>query len=181
VKTPLSDEARRLRLSRKLGEMTGHHNGQLRRALDELRRQLPDATIVRVDAARAIELLLESRAPDGSGRAFDYGFDLDARRGELHDAKRVRYRVQDRCYEGGYLGSDDPTKVCEKANRTMFWDEVHPTTFTHCWIAYFVEQELAEAGLAAAPPPAVEYRTYCAERAAPPEAQAPATQPATVH
>jgi thermolabile hemolysin len=163
---PLGEEARRMRLANKLNELTAFHNRQLARALQQLARELPDATVVPVDAAKAIDLLLQSRAPDGSGRAFDYGFDLRGRAGELRDAERRRYRIQDRCYEGSYLGTDDPTKVCPEERNVMFWDAVHPTAFTHCWIAFFIQQELARKGLAAQPS-AAEQRTYCAGRAEP--------------
>ena len=173
VSGKLSEDSRRLRLSRKLGELIGRHNRELARAVGQLRRDLPGVTIALVDAATDIGLLLESRAPDDRTKAFDYGFDLRARQGELRDDRRVRFRFQDRCYAGGYLGSDDPKKVCSEANRVMFWDEVHPTTFTHCWIAFYFQRDLARAGLASAPPPAAEYRAYCLQNAAPAESEAP--------
>jgi hypothetical protein len=46
----------------------------------------------------------------------------------------------------------------------MFWDIVHPTSYTHCWLAFFVQKELAREGLAPAPAPAAEYRSYCVAR-----------------
>jgi phospholipase/lecithinase/hemolysin len=49
----------------------------------------------------------------------------------------------------------------------MFWDVVHPTSYTHCWVAYFVQQELARAGLATAPEPVSERRAYCIARTQP--------------
>jgi hypothetical protein len=49
----------------------------------------------------------------------------------------------------------------------MFWDVVHPTSYTHCWLAYFVQRELAEAGLAAAPLSPTQQRGYCTARTQP--------------
>jgi phospholipase/lecithinase/hemolysin len=48
----------------------------------------------------------------------------------------------------------------------MFWDVVHPTSYTHCWVAYFIQQELARAGLLPQPPDPDAQRAYCAARAA---------------
>ena len=61
---------------------------------------------------------------------------------------RTRARFQKNCYAGGYLGSLDGSSVCPEAASAMFWDVVHPTSYTHCWVAYFVQRELARAGLA---------------------------------
>jgi hypothetical protein len=44
---------------------------------------------------------------------------------------------------------------------------VHPTSYTHCWVAFFVQRELAQAGLAAAPASVAEHRAYCTARTQP--------------
>ena len=70
--------------------------------------------------------------------------------------------LQDRCYNGGYLGTNDPGKVCANASRVVFWDSVHPTTFTHCWIAWFVQSQMAQAGFLGPAPTAEANRWACA-------------------
>jgi phospholipase/lecithinase/hemolysin len=165
ARQPRSEDARRLELGAKLDELTAHHNRQLERALRRLARELPGATLVRVDASRIVDRMLRGVAPDGSGRPFDYGFSLREREGELRDGRR-RASVQDRCYSGGYLGTSDPGKLCAQSRSAFFWDVVHPTSYTHCWVAFFVERELARAGWLAAAPSVVEQRAYCRERAA---------------
>jgi phospholipase/lecithinase/hemolysin len=159
-----SDAGRRMLLARKLGELTRYHNERLAGALEGLAAELPEATLVAVDADRAIDFMLAGRAPDGSGRPFDYGFALRDREQVLRDGGHAE-RLQDRCYAGGYLGTRDPARVCPASRRAMFWDVVHPTSYTHCWIAFFVQWELARAGLVAAPDPEA-HRAYCAERSA---------------
>lgn len=162
---PPSDEARRITLARKLGELTAYHNGELRLALERLAAELPDATVVAIDADQVIDRILGGRAPDGSGRPFDYGFALRARERVLRHG-RDGERVQDRCYGGGYLGTGDRTKLCPESGKAMFWDTVHPGSYTHCWIAYFIQQELARAGVLPSAPDPEAQRAYCAERAA---------------
>lgn len=161
-----AEEARRLRLSTKLGELTSYHNRQLARAVAALDRDLPEAKLVPVDAAKIVDQILAGRAPDGSGQSFDYGFALGDLESEVRYG-RTRARFQKRCYAGGYLGSLDSSSVCRQSQSAMFWDVVHPTSYTHCWVAYFVQQELARAGLAAAPPALTEQRAYCTARTQP--------------
>lgn len=164
--TASDDGERRVRLSRKLGELTAHHNRELSRALAKLRRDLPDVRIVPVDSARLVDRILRGVAPDGSGKPFDYGF---AQR-ELEATIRhgsTRLRLPKRCYHGGYLGSLSDGSVCAEWPNAMFWDIVHPTSFTHCWIAYFVQGEMAKRGLLASPPSLIEQRGYCIARTQP--------------
>jgi phospholipase/lecithinase/hemolysin len=158
----LSEDARRIRLARRLSQLTARHNARLARALARLGAELHGETIVLVDTEEAVDVMLAGRAPDGSGRRFDYGFALSAREQALRHGRRV-LAVQDRCYTGGYLGTSDPGRTCAEAGHAFFWDSVHPTTRTHCWIAWFVARALAREGLLAGVPGPEAYRAYCDE------------------
>jgi phospholipase/lecithinase/hemolysin len=161
-----SDGARRLELSRKLGELTTFHNRELRRAIVELRKQLPDARIGHVDSEEAVERIFEGRSPDAGGGRFDYGFALREQQGEVRDARRRVY-FQNRCFNASYLGTSDASKVCAEARGAMFWDVIHPTTYTHCWISFFVQRELAREGWLAKAHSLASQRAYCASRSDP--------------
>jgi phospholipase/lecithinase/hemolysin len=163
---PQPDPVRRLRLATRLSELTAHHNGRLARARTALERDLAEAKLVYVDAARLVDEILAGRAPDGSGAPFDYGFALRDLEKEVRDGRR-QGRFQKRCYSGGYLGSLSSSSVCEEAASAMFWDVVHPTSYTHCWLAYFVQRKLADAGLAAVPLSPTQQRGYCTARTQP--------------
>jgi thermolabile hemolysin len=132
----------------------------------QLERDLPAAELLSVDAAGLVDQILEGRAPDGSRQSFDYGFALRDLESEVQDG-RTRARFQKRCYSGGYLGSLAASSVCPESTYAMFWDVVHPTSYTHCWVAYFVQRELARGGLAAAPPSVSAHRAYCTARTQP--------------
>jgi phospholipase/lecithinase/hemolysin len=160
-----SDGARLAQLSRRLSALTAYHNAQLRRRIDELHRELPGAVIVLGDAERAFTGILAARAPDG-GR-FDYGFDLRSLRSTAVRDRRGVIPIQDHCYAGGYLGTRDPALVCAEEDDVFFWDNVHPTSFTHCWIAYFVARDLARAGLVPHAPELEATRSYCRARQTP--------------
>lgn len=157
----MSDESRRIELAQKLGDLTLHHNRELGRAVGQLVRELPGATILYVNAARAFDDMLRRNAPGGTGLRFDYGFDLRSRGVVLEDAGR-RLWLQDRCYSGSYLGSKDPTTVCQEAGTVLFWDTLHPTSYTHCWIAFFVARDMARVGWLPKAPSLDSHRAYCA-------------------
>jgi phospholipase/lecithinase/hemolysin len=159
-----ADPHRRLQLSNRLGKLTAYHNARLERAVATLDRGLPEANILYVDAEKLVDQILEGRAPDGSPEPFDYGFSVRELSEELREG-RTRASFQNRCYSGGYLGTlDAASAICPQAYSAMFWDIVHPTSYTHCWLAFFVQKELAREGLAPAPAPAAEYRSYCVAR-----------------
>jgi hypothetical protein len=161
---PNAEQTRLLDLAVKLGQLSLHHNRRLEHELATLRHELAGATIVAVNAARAMGLMLDRRSPSGEGVTFDYGFDPNASVVKLDDGRR-QLRIQDRCYEGGYLGSGDRATVCDGAGATVFWDTIHPSSLTHCWIAYFIQDGFARAGWADAP--SVEaHRQYCTEQVA---------------
>ena len=163
---PKTEAERRLLLSRKLGELSAYHNQKLATAVGRLDRELAEAQLVTVDAARLVDEILDGRAPDSARERFDYGFALRELESEVRAGRRGA-RFQKRCYEGGYLGSLDSSSVCRQSENAMFWDVVHPTSYTHCWVAYFVQRELAQAGLVAAAPPVAEQRAYCTARTQP--------------
>ncbi|MGH7287556.1 MAG: SGNH/GDSL hydrolase family protein [Myxococcota bacterium] len=126
---PKSEAERRLVLSRKLGELSAYHNQKLASAVAQLDRELPEAQLVSVDTARLVDEILEGRAPDATRERFDYGFALRDLESEVRDG-RTHARFQKRCYAGGYLGSLDASSVCPQSEQAMFWDVVHPTSYT---------------------------------------------------
>jgi phospholipase/lecithinase/hemolysin len=158
-----SDPARRLQLSARLTQLTSYHNKRLATAHKALQRDLKGATISYVDTFKLVDQIFAGQAPGGSRQRFDYGFALDELSSEVRDGRK-RARYQKRCYSGGYLGSLDSSTICAQSTSAMFWDIVHPTSYTHCWVAYFVQDQLAQAGLAAKPASVADQRAYCIAR-----------------
>ena len=165
----VSENERRAQLSRKLSELTRHHNDELADKVEQVRRALPGASITLLDTQRAIASILAGRLPGADGEKpgggrFAYGFDLRSLRStELRDRKGA-IPIQDRCYRGGYLGTGDPENVCDEAARAFFWDMVHPTSYAHCWLSFFVQRDLVRAGLLDGEPDPREHRAYCDRR-----------------
>lgn len=152
---PGSDAGRKLELSRRFSKLTAYHNQQLRQMLNRLEPELQGSQILHQDAALSIDLILQDDP------AFDYGFTLAENRETLvHGQQRASF--QQRCYSGGYLGSSDPAKVCADQDSALFWDVVHPTTYTHCWEAWFMGKTLAAAKWIAPMPSLQDYRSWCA-------------------
>jgi hypothetical protein len=51
--------------------------------------------------------------------------------------------------------------VCPNEAAALFWDVVHPTSFTHCWQAWVFERALSAAGWIEKPEPVQERRAWC--------------------
>jgi thermolabile hemolysin len=165
----VSETVRRTQLSRKLSKLTRRHNDELAEKIAQLRRELPGAVVALLDVQRAIASILAGRLPTGDderpGRArFAYGYDLRALRSTELGDRSGPIPIQDRCYHGGYLGTADPANVCAQEANVFFWDMVHPTSFTHCGLSFFVERDLALAGLLDEAPDPRAQRAYCERR-----------------
>ncbi len=151
---PDSDAARKLELSLRLSRLTTYHNQQLHMMLDGLTTELPESQILQEDAALAVSQILEATG------AVDYGFDLQENQVTLlHDQQRAT--IQQRCYSGGYLGSTNPGAVCATQEKAVFWDVIHPSSFMHCWEAWFIGQTLASAKWIAPMPAQQEHKEWC--------------------
>lgn len=133
-----SDAERKLILADRLSTLTRYHNVELARAVRELRQSLPDGRIVLLDTARDISRIVQGDDPT-------YGFLLDAQR-QVIESDDASLALQRPCYTGGYLGGNDPAAICEEQRRVFFWDVIHPTTYAHCWQAYFIQRAMADAG-----------------------------------
>jgi phospholipase/lecithinase/hemolysin len=154
-----SQDGRRVQFALKLTELTAYHNSHLAKAMSQLAGELSGARLVLVDINRIVELMRKGCAPDGSCR-FDFGFAAEQLRHEIK-ASGHTVRVQERCYQGGFLGTSDPAKVCPEAARAVFWDALHPGTYAHCWLAGFFQMEMVRAGFLKRAPSSEEYRAFC--------------------
>jgi len=154
---PGSDAERKLILAERLSTLTRYHNHQLEMAVQQLRSQLPDSQIVLQKVDSEFSTILQT------AKATDYGFMLEAQFAALqHGDKREDF--PQRCYTGGYLGSHDPDAICERQRRVVFWDVIHPTSFAHCWQAYFTHQTMAASGWVNPPLSLSTYREWCEQR-----------------
>jgi thermolabile hemolysin len=151
---PGSDDERKLELARRLSQLSNYHNQQLRDVVKDLERQFPDSDILLEDSALAINQLLQQESP------VDFGFSLEQHQQTLvHDGQKAT--IQQRCYSGGYLGSTNPEEVCSEQENALFWDVIHPTTYAHCWEAWFIGRTLASAQWIAPMPEQAQYRQWC--------------------
>ena len=69
--------------------------------------------------------------------------------------------IQKNCYSAGYLGSAKTDTVCDDQQSAMFWDIVHPTTFSHCWQAYMIAKDSATVGWYGILPDQYQYKRWC--------------------
>ena len=149
-----SDEQRRADLSRRLSELSADHNIAIQTMVARIEVQFDDVAIALVETSKHIAEI--SRQSYG----FDYGFALDKNSKPLlikGESKLIQYN----CYSAGYLGTAKTDAVCNDQQSAMFWDVVHPTTFSHCWQAYMIAKDLAKVGWYGRLPPLPEYKRWC--------------------
>ena len=162
VAAGLDETERRLQLSERLSELTELHNQQLALLVERLDTESTGVSILLFDAHTLFDDVLDYDSyPD-----FDLGqeadFDITQNSQILGpDINRPPRAYQARCYKGGYLGESDPSFVCENAQRAVFWDVVHPTTYVHCWIAYGIHRQMAAASWARPTPDIKEVGDWC--------------------
>ncbi|NRB41230.1 MAG: SGNH/GDSL hydrolase family protein [Pseudomonadales bacterium] len=155
-----TDKERRVNLSKKMTELTRFHNQSLQRAVDRLQLKYTDASVFVVESGSFIKHIVSGSTPDNPSASFDYGFDFISNR-ETVDSGVSCVAIQQKCYSGGYLGSDNHDDICPDQDRVFFWDIVHPTSFAHCWQSYMLAHEMAENNWIAPVPDIQAYKLWC--------------------
>jgi len=154
-----SDDARRLALASRLSDLSQYHNEGLARIVATFRADRPDVQLLEFDADQAFTALLQDELPEPE-HPFKPGFSPQAQ-GVLVRGVDTTQIFQQRCYRGGYFGSSMPSKTCDQADKVVFWDVIHPTTFAHCWTAYLFGMQMSRAGWLEQPPPLQDYKAWC--------------------
>ena len=149
-----SDEQRRADLSKRLSELSADHNVAIQDMVARIEAQFDDVAIALVETSKHIAKI--SSQPNG----FDYGFALNKNSKPLLIAGESKL-IQYNCYAAGYLGTSKTNTVCDDQQSAMFWDVVHPTTFSHCWQAYMIAKDLAKIGWYGELAPLAEYKNWC--------------------
>ena len=134
----ISEQARIKALQEGLAKLTTRHNDALSTMLEQLNREHSNLQLTFLDADELLQKVL--------GQGESLGFDLAERRVPLGDDPGA-IQLQDRCYSGPSLGKfASKAEICENAERAVFWDLVHPSSFFHCWMAFDIADALAGAG-----------------------------------
>lgn len=151
-----NDVERRVELSKRLSELTLWHNTALTEMVRVFQADNPDITVTVLNANRLL-----ARIQDPAIGEQQLGFELGSQKTPLGEGYS-QLEIQERCYSGMTLGllADEKT-ICEDANRNVFWDLVHPSTYFHCWIGYAVGEALNDAGWITPMPDQQEYKTWC--------------------
>jgi hypothetical protein len=120
---------------------------------------LPASEILLVDAFSHFQQI-SGLNPGVSLKPERFGYNLHAL------AETLRYKtkqldLQQPCYTGPYLGTDNPDSICAKPEEALFWDTVHPTTITHCWQGWNIGNNMAAAGWVRPMPDRATYLSWC--------------------
>jgi len=156
-----TDGMRRRNLAFRLRELSQYHNQQLTIAIDRFRSGKHDLQLEEFDAGQVFSALLENSLPGPAGeRRFDPEFSINTQGRYLQDAGSRQF-YQERCYGGGYFGISQSGNICNEVEKLIFWDVIHPTTYAHCWTAYYFGLQMYRAGWILNTPPLNSYKSWC--------------------
>ncbi|MEP1469647.1 MAG: SGNH/GDSL hydrolase family protein [Halieaceae bacterium] len=151
-----NDVERRVELSKRLSELTLWHNTALTKMVEKFQAEHPEIAVMSLNTN---ELLARVQDPAIGGQ--ELGFELDKQKTPLGEGYS-QLEIQERCYSGMSLGLlADEESICKDANRNVFWDLVHPSTYFHCWIGYAVGETLNEAGWIAPMRDQEQHKAWC--------------------
>lgn len=158
-------------MSQKLSEITRYFNAHLAQKVAQLKAQFPRAHIEFLDINEVMSPLLSE-----SGMA-EYQFDAQ-NSGLVVTDQNTSFSLQKRCnlsgYLGGYFEKDDAARnqymqnnhclnsAGELAQRPMFWDSVHPSSYSHCLMSYSILKHFNATGFMSTPlPKLADYQKLC--------------------
>lgn len=143
--------------SRKLSEVINKHNLYLNTSLNALKSKLGNSIhITTLDVAGDFNKLMNNKnITDDTD--FNYGF---SQMNTIYPipGSNGKY-IQNFCYNGGYFNAAftkigpetinyaNKNNSCVDANGKrdkigIFWNSPHPTSYTHCWVAYALEKQM---------------------------------------
>lgn len=158
-------------LSQKLTEITQHYNDKLAAAVAELKTKFPTAHVEFLDIN---EMLRPMFAETGITK---FQFDRDDSGIVIHD-QGISFPLQKHCNSTGFVegffkvGANRSNRFMEEnhclnqqgqlAQRPMFWNSAHPSSYSHCLLSYFMMSHFSEVGFISAPlPKLAEYQKMC--------------------
>ena len=165
----------RTELSAAVTVMVQTHNKKLADALQKLQvARQGKLNILPVNIFSDFDQLIRGKNPF-TGGDFDAQFN-----NQYYDviAGDSGLKIPKKCFTGGYvaLGSGVTNKewrdyasknTCKNTDQSFnsfstYWDDVHPTSYSHCLLSYTFYYRMHEAGLLKQPPkPLEEHRSYC--------------------
>lgn len=144
-------------LSKALTNITKQHNFLLAKAVKEFGKTHKGTTITEVDTFKTFSPMLSPDVETKEGSFMKKALEPDFVKTVKANGQSVT--INKACYYGGIWPSRS-AKRCKDPSRLWFWDEVHPSSFTHCLFAYFIQRELSYTQMASRPL-LVEYLRAC--------------------
>ena len=130
--------------SMRLSNITVKFNTLLALEMQKWQDAHTDTHVAAVDIYRTFNLMLTNKLLLKDGVVEDYTYPLDVDRSRtIEIPNKPPIRVWESCTDGGFSGLTGyalhpilGSSVCAHQDRAIFWDNVHPTSRAHCYIAY---------------------------------------------
>ena len=159
-------DERRYLLSRQLTPAALYYSKLLHEKADALQAQNPNVNVVVFDFLDVLYHVLDSEKLDGT--PFDYGVDFDAFAYSLYPPTDVQgdpIVLYWPCYQGamgGIPACKEAGCLCSNPQRAPFFDMVHPSSYTRCWISYYIHKALFDASFVETEPLDMDnQKTFC--------------------
>jgi thermolabile hemolysin len=128
-------------LSEGLTRITQVHNHLLKQNVDAFANGHEDVKTTFIDAFNGLENSLASLKRSAVTSFSNYGIDFDFVNTIQYDNRTSI--INRACYYGGIFGSKAGT-TCVSPNQKLFWDNIHPSSYSHCLIAMNIHKNLAD-------------------------------------
>ncbi len=128
-------------LSSKLKKISVLHNRILEQKLKNFAAEHQMVKLHRLDAFHGLENGLNLLRQNEISEDDHFGFDVDFVK-SIHYGKRKTF-IDRACLTGGVFGAK-VGETCTEPNRKKFWDNVHPSSWTHCIMAINFHKNLTK-------------------------------------
>lgn len=123
------------------------HSEQILKTIEKLNQSHTNIQVAYIDIHRAQNRIFNNQAPsifEQEDSFFDY---------------EIQHEDFSACFHGSF--NNDHEHTCPYLKRAFFYDDIHPTTFGHCWFSLFIHEGLYLAGFTKQKPDLEVYNSIC--------------------
>ena len=129
-----------VKLSRTLTKISNLHNERLQARLNSFSKTYFDAQITYGNVYNGLRNVMTAKHFFNHTRRFSYQLDPDFIWKFQSNPQTIQ--IHQPCYTGSVWGQDCTSTVCPYPEKTLFWDNIHPSSFGHCLIGLGIHKRL---------------------------------------
>lgn len=150
-----SREQRALALSEAFSAISARHNQLLSALVKKLRKKHEDIIIDEMDLHTSSDRIFKASS---TNPLIKHAVGEDYAETVTHNGRSVV--INKACFYGA-VWQAGKRKVCKNPDDYLFWDGIHPSTYSHCLFAYFIHEQIARTHKQIATPELKNYLALC--------------------